>query len=57
MCREYTIEATIQNKKRQDKFDVYTATETLGNRERKTYVVAAREPAKREEQEEKQTYK
>ena len=30
--REYTIEAPIQNKTRLDKYDAYTAKETLGYR-------------------------
>ena len=47
------METIIHNKMRLDKFDEYTAKETLGYRGRKTYVV----PAKREEQEEKQTHK
>ena len=42
--KEYTIEATIQNKMR-----LYTTKETLGYKGRKTYVAATEEPAKREE--------
>ena len=60
ICGQYTIEATIPNKIRLDKCDVYTAKETLGYRGRKTYVTAVRRAAKRkgtkEEQEEKQTH-
>ena len=57
ICKEYTIEATIQNKMRLDKCDAYTVKETLGYRERKMYVAATKGPAKREKQMEKQTHK
>ena len=43
------MEATIQNKMRVDKWDAYTAKETLSYRGRKSYVSAARAAAKREE--------
>ena len=42
------MEATIQNKMRLDKCDVYTAKERLGYRGRKSYVSVARGAAKRE---------
>ena len=43
ICREYTIEATTQNKIRLNKCNAYTAKETLGYRGRKTYAGAAKE--------------
>ena len=57
ICGEYTIEATIQNKMRLDKCDVYKAKETLGYMARKAYVAATREKKTREAQEEKQIHK
>ena len=47
--REYRIEARIQNKKRFDKCDAYTAKEILGYRGRKLYMAVARGAAKTEE--------
>ena len=49
ICREYKMEATIQNKIRLDKCDAYTAKETLGYRGRKSNMSAARGAEKREE--------
>ena len=43
VCREYTIEATIQNEMKLDKCDVYTAKKTLEYGAEKTYVAAKRE--------------
>ena len=48
ICKEYTIEATIQNKMRLGKFDAYTAKETLEYGRRKIYVAATKGQAKRE---------
>ena len=49
ICGEYKMEATIQNKMRLDKCDAYTAKETLGYRERKSYMSEQEEQKKREE--------
>ena len=58
---EYKMEATVQCKRRLDKCDVYTTKETLGYKERKSYVSAARGAAKekknRERLKKKQTYR
>ena len=42
ICKEYKMEAAIQNKMRLNKCDVYTAKETLGYKGRKSYMRAAR---------------
>ena len=48
ICEKYKMEATTKNKMRLDKYDAYTAKETLGYRGRKSYVSVARGAAKRE---------
>ena len=48
ICKEYTIEATIQNKMRLDKCDAYTAKKALGYKGRKAYIAVTRRPANRE---------
>ena len=47
MCEEYKMETTIQSKIRLNKS--YTAKEILGNKGRKSYVSAAREPQKKKQ--------
>ena len=60
-ARQYIREATIQNKLRLGKCDVYTVKEILGYREKKSYISVARgEQRERniyEGQEEKQIHK
>ena len=46
--KKYIIEFTIKNKMSLYRCDAYPAKETLGYRERKTYVAATKGPAKRE---------
>ena len=46
---EYKMKATTQNKMKLDICDAYIAKETLGYRERKSYVSAVRGTAKTEE--------
>ena len=48
ICGEYIKEANIQNKKRHEKCDMYTAKETLGYQGEKLYVSVARGAAETE---------
>ena len=60
ICREYKMEATIQNKMRLDKCDAYTVKETLGYRGENPICQQQEEQQKqkknREGQENKQIY-